>query len=90
MEIFVDFGLFEILAASGLAALGRFIYSRPATRWGVLLLSVAAPAALVLLVTGETLRWIAALALATSVINLSVLVRTAHQRAGAASLERAG
>jgi hypothetical protein len=44
----------------------------------------------VLLVTGETLRWIAALALATSVINLSVLVRTAHQRAGAASLERAG
>jgi hypothetical protein len=90
VEIFVDFGLFEFLAASGVAALGRIIYSRPLTRWGVLLLSVAAPAALVFLVTGETLRWIAALALGTSVINLSVLVRMAHQRVGAASFERAG
>lgn len=74
MEIFVDFGLFEVLAASGVAALGRAIYARPTARWIALVLSVAAPAALVFLASGELARWIAAVALGTSLVNLSFIV----------------
>lgn len=74
MEIFVDFGLFEILAASGMAALGRAICRRPVMKWLILLLSVAAPAALLFLVVGETLHWIAAVALGTSLVNVSIVV----------------
>ena len=74
MEIFVDFGLFEILAASGLGTLGRAINRHPFARALVLVLSIAAPGALLWLVGGETLRWIAALALGTSLVNASIIV----------------
>ena len=74
MEIFVDFGLFEILAASGLLAFGRAINRHPAARTVVLMLNIAAPAALVWLGGGETVRWIAALALGTSLVNASIIV----------------
>ena len=73
MEIFVDFGLFEILAASGLGALARAINRHPFARAVALVLSVAAPGSLVCLVPGETLRWIAALALGTSLVNASII-----------------
>lgn len=74
MEIFVDFGLFEILAATGLAALGRAINRHPVTRAVAVVLSVAAPGTLVWLLRGETLRWIAAVALATSLVNASLIM----------------
>lgn len=87
MEIFVDFGLFEVLAASGLAALGRVICRRPIMKWVVLLLSIAAPAALLVLVTGEALRWIAALALGTSLVNVSIIVDKTRARTRETLLE---
>ena len=81
MEIFVDFGLFEILAASGLAALSKAIYKIRLARWATLVVSIVAPAALLLLVRGEALRWIAAAALGTSLVNLSMIVSLMRARA---------
>ena len=81
MEIVVDFGLFEVLVVSGLAALGKAINRRPIARTAVLVVSLAAPAALLGLVRGESLRWIAALALGTSLINASIIVGANRERA---------
>jgi hypothetical protein len=80
VEIFVDFGLFEILAASGLAALAKAIYARPVLRATILAVSVVTPAALLLLVTGEALRWIAAAPLGTSLVNLSMILSMIRAR----------
>ena len=74
MEPFVDFGLFEFLAITGLAALGRATYKRPATRWLLVVISVAAPAAILFLATTELVRWLAAVAVACSLISTSMVV----------------
>jgi hypothetical protein len=73
MEIFVDFGLFEFLAALGLAAAARAAYRR---RWlGILLLalSVLAPALLLAVSRGELARWLAAACLATALVNAGLI-----------------
>jgi hypothetical protein len=73
MEPFVDFGLLEMCAATGLGWLARRIY---ATRLGasvVLLASLVAPAFLIFIIASEIGRWIAALCLATSLLNVTVL-----------------
>lgn len=80
MEIFVDFGMFEVFGALGLAALGRTIYRRPWLAFGFLAVSVIAPLILIFLGSGELLRWLAAIALSTALVNASVIV-SAH-RAG--------
>jgi hypothetical protein len=74
MEIFADFGLFEVAAVLGLGALARAVYSR--RLWGsfVLLLSVAAPLALMVLAREEPLRWLAAVALGTALVNATVVL----------------
>lgn len=74
MEIFVDFGLFELLVAAGLAKVaGRLYASRLAA--GVLLLtSVTMPAVLVVLGSSELTRWLAAGALATALVNAAFIV----------------
>jgi hypothetical protein len=81
VEIFVDFGLFELLAVSGIVMLARAIHRRPLTRRIVLALSVLAPAAVVLLVSDQTVRWIAAVALGTSALNTSFIVTMNRQSA---------
>jgi hypothetical protein len=73
MEPFLDFGLFEILAASGIAALARLIYRRKTLARLVILTSAIAPIVLLFLVHEELARWIVAICLATSTVNAGAL-----------------
>ena len=74
MEVFVDFGLFELAAAAGIFSLARKIYARKATAAVFLAASVLSPAALVFLSSSEPLRWLSVSALATALVNASVVV----------------
>lgn len=73
MEIFVDFGLFEFLAATGLALIAKKIYSRRLPTFACLILSVLAPIALLFFVHEGLIRWIAVISLATSLVNVSLI-----------------
>lgn len=81
MEVFVDFGLFELIAAAGLAFVSRKIYAR---RWlGLLFLgfSVAAPALLVFIGHEGAVRWVAVVCLATSLVNAALIFSLIQRRA---------
>jgi hypothetical protein len=73
MEVFVDFGVFELAAALGLAAAARLVYSRRLIGIGVLLVSVGAPIALIFVVPEGGSRWLAALVLGTALLNAPVV-----------------
>lgn len=73
MDPLPDFGLFEVLLATGAATLARRIYIRQLGGFVVLLVSLAAPLALIFLSQQELARWVAALALATALINAGLI-----------------
>src|ERR1051325_4524263 len=73
MEVFVDFGLFELFAAAGLAILARRIYMRRWSTLTCLVLSLVAPILLVFFAHESLLRWIAVIGLATALINCSLI-----------------
>ena len=74
MEVFVDFGLFELLAAAGLAVIARRVYARRWTTLAFLTLSLLAPILLVFFAHQNLLRWIAVICLATALVNASLVL----------------
>jgi hypothetical protein len=73
VEVFVDFGLFEILAAAGLAAVARRVYTRRWLGFGFLVVSLITPVALVFITTEGLARWVAVGCLATSLVNVALI-----------------
>jgi len=73
MEVFVDFGLFELLAVAGLAIVARKVYTRRWLALACLILSLVAPIVLVFITNEGLIRWVAVVCLATSLVNASLI-----------------
>jgi hypothetical protein len=73
MEIFIDCGLFELLAVVGLGTLARAIYSRRVLNVAFLVLTAAAPLVMLEMVSGPRLRWAGAVSAAMALVNVGVV-----------------
>jgi hypothetical protein len=73
MEIFIDFGLFELLSGLGFAFLSRTIYSKRVLGISFLVVSTVAPVAMLLVSSSSTQRWTAAICIATTFVNAAVV-----------------
>lgn len=73
MEIFVDFGVIELLAALGIAALSRVIYAKKILGILFLIVSVLAPLVLVIEERTHGQRFLAAVCLVTALVNAAVV-----------------
>jgi hypothetical protein len=73
MEVFVDFGLFELVGAAALLFVSRWIFRNRVTAFSFLAVAVGGPGALVVMSTDGLGRWLAVLSLTSAVICVSVL-----------------
>ena len=88
MEIFIDFGLFELLVATGIALVARKIYAKRWLGFGFLILSLLSPVLLVFFATEGLARWIAVVSLATALVNASLIFALVQRRDLAALLDK--
>jgi len=73
MEPFLDFGLFELLAASLLAWCARKVYSRRDLALVFLTVTVVSPAILLIVGASVPLRGVAIVCLVTALVNAAAL-----------------
>jgi hypothetical protein len=74
MEIGLDFGFFELIAATALAWTARFVFKRRWLTIAFLVWSIAAPIALLFLVEGERLRWLVVACVAPAAIHVATMI----------------
>lgn len=86
MEIFADFGLFELALASGLAALGRLVLARRPVGLAFTAASVLAPVLMLFAAPEGRVRWLAAVCLGTALVNAWIIGTILRRPAGAAQL----
>src|SRR4051794_13475381 len=79
MEVFLDCGLFELLAVVGLGVLARAIYSRRIVGIAFLALSAAAPLVMLAMVSGTRLRWAGAVSAVMALVNVGVVAAVVQE-----------
>ena len=74
MEVFVDFGLFELMTAVGASIVARKIYAHWLSGGLFIAVSLALPAAVIVVAGNEPVRWLGAACFVTAIVNISVVI----------------